>query len=94
MSRETSRLNLVLRSYLSDLFRLLSLNSPATLPNGSTLLRLTNTIPGKTNFLQSSSDLVNWSTISTNVSVTNWIDIVDTTTRTTSNRFYRVYQVP
>ena len=66
----------------------------ATLPNGSTQVTLTNTIPGKTNFLQASSDLVSWSTASTNVSTTNWIDVVDPAAVTASNRFYRAYQVP
>jgi hypothetical protein len=78
---------------LADLFKLLSVSSVGRLPDGSTHLTLTNTVPDKTNLLQASGDLVNWSTISTNVSATNFLEILDSGIPA-SNRFYRAYQVP
>ncbi len=79
---------------LTDFFKLLSVSAIAGLPDGSRHLTLTNTIPGRTNLIQASIDLLNWSTISTNVSAGDSLDIIDPASTAFSNRFYRAYQMP
>jgi len=78
-------------SPLNDLFKDLSLF--VTQSNGAPVVRLENIVPGTTNYVQASSDLVNWTTISTNVA-TNAISIVDPGATGASQRFYRAIELP
>jgi hypothetical protein len=75
----------------ADLFKLLAISSVTTSPQGATLLTFTNTTPGKKNWLQASADLVNWTTLATNVSTTNSMPFLDSSSPTPT-RFYRLFQ--
>ena len=77
-------------SPLGDLFKDFSLSVTQT--NGAPIVRLENVLPGKTNYVQASSDLVNWTTISTNVA-TNAITIVDPGAAGAAQRFYRAIEL-
>jgi hypothetical protein len=44
--------------------------------------------------LQSSTNLLTWTTISTNTPITNIWSFIDTSTSTASNRFYRAFNTP
>lgn len=76
----------------ADLFKLLAISSVVTSSAGETRLTYTNTIAGKINWLQASSNLVNWTTIATNVSTTNFLNVVDLPPTTPVTRFYRLLQ--
>jgi hypothetical protein len=78
-------------SDLSDFFKLLAVNVSGV-SDGQVLLTVTNSVPGKTNILEASSDLVNWVGISTNVSVTNSLQVLDTPAGPDPRRFYRIYE--
>ena len=80
-------------SDLSDLFTPFSIVSEAALTGGFQLT-FTGVIPGRTNVVEASPDLFEWTPISTNVSATNNITIVDSTATNFSQRFYRVREVP
>jgi len=49
--------------------------------------------PGKTNVVQSSPNLSDWTSISTNVAVSNSLQIVDSTATNSSWRFYRTFEI-
>jgi acid phosphatase len=76
---------------LSDLFIGLTLTPAWT--NGVFTVSISNSVPGKTNYLQASSDLVNWSTIRTNAGGPT-VTIADPAATTKTSRFYRVLQLP
>jgi hypothetical protein len=78
-------------SPLNDLFKDLSLFVTQT--NGAPVVRLENVLPGRTNYVQASSDLLNWTTISTNIA-TNAITIVDPGAAGAPQRFYRAIELP
>jgi hypothetical protein len=76
---------------LNDLFKDLSLDLVRT--NGTFALRLENMLPGRTNYVQASDDLISWTTFNTNVA-TNTITIVDPGANGASRRFYRAVEQP
>lgn len=76
---------------LSDLFTGLTLT--ASRSNEVVNITINNALPGRTNYLQASSDLVNWSTIRTNVGVTT-LTVADPLSPSAKGRFYRVLQMP
>jgi hypothetical protein len=78
-------------SPLNDLFKDLSLDMVRT--NGTFALRLEHTLPGRTNYVQASDDLISWTTFSTNVA-TNPMTIVDPGANEASRRFYRAVELP
>jgi hypothetical protein len=78
-------------SPLNDLFKTLSLHPMRT--NGTFAVRLDYPLPGRTNYVQASSDLVNWTSINTNVA-TNSITIPDPAAGAALQRFYRVIEQP
>jgi hypothetical protein len=49
--------------------------------------------PGKTNVLQWSSDLSNWTAITTNVAVGNSFQIADAAVTNLDRRFYRIFEM-
>ncbi|HEY0457478.1 MAG TPA: alkaline phosphatase family protein [Verrucomicrobiae bacterium] len=79
---------------LSDLFKVLQISSILPLANGQMQFTATNTVPGKTNVLQGSSNLVTWINLHTNVSTTNSVTLTDGQGGAYSNRFYRLLQKP
>jgi hypothetical protein len=76
---------------LNDLFRDFSLSVIHT--NGFVGVRMENMLPGSTNYLQVSSNLVHWTTISTNVA-TNVAVIADPGAVGKAQRFYRAIGRP
>jgi len=76
---------------LSELFKDLTL-TPA--PNGGTFaLNVNNLIPGKTNYVQASADLLHWLTIKTNLPGDPFT-VPDPDAGNYAQRFYRVVQAP
>lgn len=55
--------------------------------------KVTGLIPGKTNWVQGSTNLVNWTTIRTNVASTNFLTVTNAE-GSLSYRFFRVRQLP
>jgi len=79
---------------LADLFKdSVLMLSPPVRSNGIFTVTLNGALPGKTNYVQASSDLVNWNTISTNVA-TNSITIPDPLPAGQAQRFYRAVELP
>lgn len=79
---------------LSDLFFRLEFSDIVPLPGGAMELTAEGVIPGCTNLVQASTDLVNWTTLSTNVVSTNTFTVTDETAPDSSERFYRLVQLP
>ncbi len=82
---------------LSDLFSQYSqyrISSSVRLNNGTVRLTATGVIPGRTNLVQASSDLVNWTPVSTNISASNTFTVTDAATTNSAARFYRLVQLP
>ncbi len=82
---------------LSDLFSQYSqfrISSIVRLNDGTVRLTATGVIPGRTNLVQASSDLVNWTPVSTNISATNTFTVTDAATANSPARFYRLVQLP
>jgi hypothetical protein len=83
---------------LSDLFRFtmtqLKLTSPGFLPDGSFQFAVTGPQPGKINFVEASTNLINWMAISTNVPSAPVFDFTDRNATNFGGRFYRVSTPP
>jgi len=77
---------------LADLFKDLAL-TPPVLSNGVVTVTLNGAAVGRTNYVQVSSNLMNWTTISTNVATDVTITINDSVVGQ-SARFYRVIELP
>lgn len=78
-------------SSLNDLFRTLSLRVAPS--NGVAGVWLDNVRPGRTNYVQASSNLVHWATISTNMG-TDAVFVPDPGAAGSPQRFYRALQQP
>jgi hypothetical protein len=78
-------------SPLNDLF--LGLTVMPSQTNGTFALTVSNILPGRATYVQASSDLVNWTTISTNVPLAEFT-IADAGAAGHDRRFYRVVQAP
>jgi subtilisin-like proprotein convertase family protein len=70
-----------------------TLNSPVMLADGRVALNLTSQ-PGRTHFIEASSDLQHWFTISTNTMVGTNMSVVLAGPRTHQYRFYRAQRCP
>ena len=79
---------------LGDLFTKYSVTKVNYLPVGGVQLVTAGVIPGKTNLLQASANLLTWTSISTNVSTTNTFTILDAGATNFSRRYYRLVQLP
>lgn len=66
--------------------------SPAVLPGGHFRFTITNLVAGKTNIIETSTNLPNWSPILTNVPTTDTLHF--TNAAAASQRFFRSYQIP
>jgi hypothetical protein len=78
---------------LSDLFVSLTLTAAAAQTNGQFQFRLAGLIPGKRAVIQSSTDLWNWNSISTNVPATDTMTFSDDWATDANQRFYRAIQL-
>jgi phosphatidylinositol-3-phosphatase len=78
---------------LSDLFASLVISSPVKNPGGFEMTIISANV-GKTNFIQASTDLATWASISTNVNLTNIFSVTDAGVTNFDRRFYRVLQIP
>lgn len=79
---------------LSDLFSKYSATSFAPLPDIGFRFTVTGVIPGKSNVIQFSTNLITWSSIATNVVATNNFSFTDATAISGEKGFYRVMQLP
>jgi hypothetical protein len=79
---------------LSDLFSRYELSSIVNTPGTGVRLTATGVIPGKTNWVKGSKDLVHWVSISTNSVSTNRFTVTDTGATNLNLRFYRLEQKP
>jgi len=71
----------------------LSLLAPMLRTNGQVQFTLSGITPGMTNVVQSSLDLFNWTSISTNVATSNSLMVVDSVATNSMRRFYRAFEV-
>jgi hypothetical protein len=79
---------------LSDLFRFFGFSSTRNLADGRIELTAMGVIPGRTNFVEASGDLLSWSAISTNTASTNTFVVIDHAATNFNARFYRLRQLP
>jgi hypothetical protein len=77
---------------LSDLFRQLTLQPLGFSANGAFGMNVTGAMPGTTNFIEASTDLVAWHSIGTNVGSGSAFTIADGTATNFDWKFYRVRQ--
>ena len=61
--------------------------------NGQFQFTISGVTPGRTNVVQSSSNLSNWTALSTNVAVSNSLQIIDPAATNFNLRFYRSFEV-
>ena len=80
-------------TYTAASFPALSLAAPMLGTNGQFQFTIRGVTPGRTNAVQSSLNLSNWSTISTNVAVSNSLRIIDPAATDFNLRFYRSFEV-
>jgi hypothetical protein len=57
-------------------------------------LTATGLVPNRTNILQVSADLVDWTPVSTNLATTNTIFLTDDSATNATQRFYRLVLPP
>ena len=72
-------------------FRFNSINKDT---NGSMQLEISGARPGSTNLLQTSTNLIQWGCLSTNVAPSALFTLKDTNTAGVRQQFYRVLQLP
>ena len=60
---------------------------------GGLQLVLNGVTPGHTNVVQSSLDLSNWTSISTNVAVSNSLQVIDSASTNSAQSFYRTFEI-
>ncbi len=80
-------------TYTAASFLPLSLAAPMLATNGQFQFTISGVTPGRTNVVQSSLDLTNWSTVSTNVAVSNGFPIIDPAATDFNLRFYRTFEM-
>lgn len=76
---------------LSDLFVTIQFTW-ANMANGSFQLGVTNVIPGRTNYVQTSSNLIDWVTVQTVVPVSSAMTVTNAEAANFNHLFYRVQQ--
>jgi hypothetical protein len=77
---------------LSDLFIQLTMNFAGINTNGAIRLNVTGILPGSTNFVEASTNLVTWNVISTNCSSGNSFSVMDNAATNHGFQFYRVWE--
>ena len=61
--------------------------------NGQFQFTINGVTPGRTNIVQSSLDLSNWTSISTNVATSNCLMLADPAAANSAQRFYRAFEI-
>ena len=79
---------------LSDLFTKFAIHAAGKSTNGAFCLSITGVVPGRTNFVEASTNLATWNTVSSNWSSSNSFSIVDSTATNRHWQFYRVREAP
>jgi hypothetical protein len=79
---------------LADLFSQFAVTDAVRLTNGGFQFTATGLIPGRTNLIQRSPNLADWTAISTNVSYSNTLIFVDGPIDRAGKRYYRVLRLP
>lgn len=79
---------------LSDLFSRFAISRVVEVSSGGMQLTAIGVIPSRTNLVQASGDLANWTAISTNAVGTNTFTATDTAATNFGTRFYRLVQLP
>jgi len=79
---------------LADVFVPFALSSPKRSPLGQFRFTLTGVTPGRTNVIEASTNLLNWTAISTNVVLTNRFTFTDSGATGWDRRHYRAFQLP
>ncbi len=79
---------------LSDLFVTLGISMAMNPAVNAAELTLTGLLPGRTNLLQTSTNLVDWTTLRTNVAVTDSLSVPGHTATHGDPHFYRVEELP
>ncbi len=79
---------------LSDLFSRLEFSSISVNPTSGVQLTAVGVIPGKTNWVEASTNLTSWTGVSTNSVNTNWFSVTDSAATNYTTRFYRLVQAP
>jgi hypothetical protein len=79
---------------LNDLFWAFEVSGVVALPGGGLQLTAVGVTPGRTNLVQASSDLINWLSISTNVTSAYTFTVTDYTATNFPTRYYRLVQLP
>jgi phosphatidylinositol-3-phosphatase len=77
---------------LSDLFLQLTIRPLGWNTNGAFSMNITGVLPGSTNFVEVSTDLLAWNVISTNSTSSNSFSVTDNTAPNHNWQFYRVRQ--
>jgi hypothetical protein len=76
---------------LSDLFAPYTIQISAR-TNGTVQLSISGVVPGRTNLVQTSTNLLNWQAVSTNWTPTNSFAITNLLATNNPARFYRVIE--
>jgi hypothetical protein len=71
-----------------------SLTSPLRLPTGDFRFTVTNVVVGKSTIIQASTNMVDWSALSTNVASTTFYHYTNTGAATFPRRCYRAIALP
>jgi len=79
---------------LSDLFIQFGINQVVRTPSGGIHLTAVGVSPGRTNVIEASTNLVNWTAISTNVALSDSFTVIDADAKDFERRFYRLLQLP
>ena len=79
---------------LSDLFMDMRLTAGSLSTSGPYQFNLTNLIPARSYYIQASTDLVAWTTISTNFTSSGSLSVTNADATNFLSRFYRAIQVP
>lgn len=79
---------------LSDLFLPVGMTCSREAAAGMIHLSVTGVLPGTTNVVQVSTNLVDWRSIRTNIALTNFFIVRDPIDTNSDRRFYRVVQIP
>jgi hypothetical protein len=69
------------------------LEAPLLGTNGAFQFIIKGVTPGRTNVIESSLDLSNWTAVSTNVALSNSIPFIDTAVPDSARRFYRTFEM-
>ncbi len=77
---------------LSDLFQQLTIQPPSHATDGTYCINVTGVMPGLTNFVDASTDLMTWNVIHTNYGSSNSFSFQDNASTNFQLRFYRARQ--